>query len=265
MVRGIHTRKRSRAPGSSGRNFKRRRTVPRRTGRKTTNFTTQKGSGSGLTYRARKVRPAAYRKLLWDSSTLKTKYRTIQSVSGAITTSVNSNLMTTVVNSAVNFGLGPFWASSGGAISPDAINPLPAITGDIILRGGMIGLRLNNLVDTVAANSGTIQCMVYLVRTSRAFNAAVIPATVSVGWDPSYVQDFATTVGKIVYRKTFLLRDADTANVEYRLKTSRIDEGDYTLFRNQLVWVILIGGADALAKSVNYNLYYNMSFCGDAQ
>jgi len=102
-----------------------------------------------------------------------------------------------------------------------------------------------------------------LIRTSRQFTAASVPTSVSVGWDPTYIQDFATKIGKIVYKKNFLLRDADIVNMEYRLKIRSIDQTDYFADQNQYVWMVLGGNVDInVARTMSATFYYNISFTG---
>jgi len=263
MARGTHTRKRSRPTSFKGRKtFKKRRTTR---AKKAVNLTSQSGIGTSLQYRAKKVGRSAYKRLLWNASILKPKFRTVSSTNTTVATNANNVLMTTFVRSATNFGVGAFWTALGGAITPDAASALPVFDADITVRGGIIGCRITNVVDTAVASTGTISGTMMLIRSTKAFNAAVIPASVSLGWDPTYVNDFNTTIGRIVMRKTFLLRDTDVAMLEWRLKIHKVDQTDYNNFFNQFIWVLVLNTTDNIAHSVTVNTYYNMSFVGDAQ
>lgn len=165
---------------------------------------------------------------------------------------------------ALQVGGGAFWTAGGGAINPDPSNSLPTFTGNILLRGGMIGLRYCNTLDASVGFNNTLQGTIYLVRTAKAFVASAFPATAYVGWDPSYIQDFDTKVGKVVYKKNFLLKDTDTSQVEYRMKIRKIDEADYFINVNQYIWVIMSGNVDVNAvRNTTYTGYYNLSFTGD--
>lgn len=260
-MRGTHTRKRSRPTSFKGkRTFKKRRVTR---ARKTNNLTSQSGKGGGLSYRAKRVGRSAYRRLLWNASILKTKYRTVQATNTSVATNANSVTQTTFVRSSINFGVAPFWTILGGSITPDSASTLPVFTGNIILRGGIIGCRISNTIDTSVASQGAISGTMMLIQTTKAFNPSAIPATIPLGWDPTYITDFSTVVGRIVYKKTFLLRDTDVAQVEWRLKVRSIDETDYSLFLNQLVWVLTLNTTDNIAHGVTVNTYYNMSFTGD--
>lgn len=261
MARHMQTRKRSRPVGFVGkRTFKRRRTTR---GKKSSNFTSQSGKGGGITFRSRKVKAKTYRNLLWNSSILKTKYRTILSAVASPSTPGTTLTHGVTATSAINFG-SAFWTAAGGAVSPDSSNALPTFTGNIVLRGGMIGCRITNTLDTTAASAGTIVGTMFLIRSTKNWTSASVPSTVTLGWDPTMIQDFATKIGKIYYKKTFLLRDAESALTEYRLRVSSIDEGDYFSFYNQFIWFIVYGNVDSsVTKQIVINTYYNMSFVAD--
>lgn len=263
MARHMQTRKRSRSSAPKSRSFKRRRIVRRRGGNSKA-FTSQSGTGGGIRFKGRKTSRSAYKRLLWNTTTMMTKYRTNISVTSSSVTPVTVNFQSLTVRSAVNFGT-DFWTAAGGAIAPDATLALPTFTGNIILRGGTIGCRLVNTLDTVAANAGTMHGTVMLIRTTKNFNAASIPTSVPLGWDPSLVVDFNTQVGRIVYKKDFLLRDAEVCDVEYRLKIRKIDIKDYKNFFNDFVWIVKCGMIDSnTAQTYTVSNYYNMAFVGDA-
>jgi len=267
MVRGRHTtrpsagfkRKRS---GYAVRPFKRRRLSY---GRKTTNWTSQNGTGGGLRFRSRKIRRSRWRSMLWNNSLQKDHYRTLLAGSSTANTPATTTTMTVTGFDAMRINSNNFYVAAGGAVNPDGGQSLPVFTGKFTVRGGKLGLRLVNTFDTTASNQNTLHGTVYLVKTSKLYTSAVWPATVYTGWDPSYIQDFPTAVGRIVYRKDFLLRDADTSLIEYRLKPSLIDPSDYINSRNQFVWVLILGNVDvASARTFSYTQYYNMSFVADA-
>jgi len=246
-------------------NFSKRRRVTRR-GRKSNAFTSQSGSGGGIRFKSKRTSRKAYTRHLWNSTLFKEHYRTNRAISASFGTNTNTNDLVLALDAAYFVGSSPFWTVTGGAINPDVGVAVPSFTGDIILRGGTIGLRMANVLDTVAANTGTLQGTIFLIKTSKNFQSGVIPGTVQTGWDPSLIQDFETRVGKIKYRKNFLLRDADTAVVEYRVPLQKIDQTDQASLYNTYFWLILAGNVDSnLSKQVNYTRYWNMSFSGDAQ
>lgn len=262
MARGIHTRKRSRASSSKGRSFKRRRIVRR--GRKTSAFTSQSGSGGGLGYKARKTSRSNWNKLLWNASLMSTHYRAVNAQVFFPSTPANATQLQAISSTALSNG-SAFWTAGGGAINPDGSNALPTFTGNLLIRGGIMGCRLTNAVDGTAANQNTIHGMIFLIKTTKDWTPATVNAIVSVGWDPSYVQDFNTKVGKIVYKRNFLLKDTDTTLVEYRHKIRKVDEADYFATYNQYVWVVLAGTVDAhVSRAFAFTTYYNLSFCGDS-
>jgi len=245
-------------------NFSKKRKVGRR-GRKTTAFTSQSGTGGGLRFKSKKTSRRAYKKHLWDSTLFKDHYRSTRAISSTINTNTNTNDLVISAEAAYLFGITPFYLAGGGAITNDAAVLLPAFTGDITVRGGMLGMRIANTLDTVAANTGSVQGTVFLIKTTKNWTAASIPIAGQVGWDPTLIADFDTKVGRILYRKNFLLRDADTATIEYRLPVHKVDQGDVVALYNTYVWLVLAGNVDStLTKSMTITKYWNLSFTGDA-
>lgn len=245
-------------------NFSKKRRVTRR-GRKNTAFTSQSGTGGGLRFKSKRTSRSAYKKHLWNSTLYKDHYRSTKALSSSINTNTNTNDLVVLAEAAYLFGITPFYLAAGGAVTNDSAVLLPSFNGDITVRGGMIGLRLANTLDTVAANTGSIQGTVFLIKTTKNWTAASIPASGQVGWDPTLIADFDTKVGKILYRRNFLLRDADTAVVEYRLPVHKVDQGDVVALFNTYVWLVLAGNVDStLTKNVNVTKYWNLSFAGDA-
>lgn len=263
MARHMQTRKRSRSSAPKSRSYKRRRIVRRRGGNSKA-FTSQSGTGGGIRFKGRKTSRSTYKRLLWNNTTMMTKYRSNFAISNVSTTPVTINFQSLTVRSAINFG-SDFWTTAGGAIAPDATLPLPLFTGNIVLRGGTIGCRLVNNLDTTLASSGTMHGTVMLIRTTKNFNPGIIPTSVPLGWDPTLVVDFNTQIGRIVYKKDFLLRDTEVCDVEYRLKIRKIDQKDYDNFFNDFIWIIKCGMVDSnTAQSYTATNYYNLAFVGDA-
>lgn len=244
---------------------KKRRTTRRGRGRKSVAFTSQSGSGGAVNYKARKTSRRAYKRHLWNSTLFKEHYRSIGAVGTTLNTPASLVQVAVLVEKAIENGISFFWAATGGAIAPDSSQTLPPFTGDVIIRGGKIGLRLANTLDTVASAATTIQGTAILIRTSKAFSAAAITTPQSLGWDTTLVPDFDTTVGRILYRKNFLLKDSETALIEYRLKLEKVDVGDFNANRNVYMWVILAGNTDnSAAYGLAVSKYFNLSFSADA-
>lgn len=203
--------------------------------------------------------------MIWNSTLQREHYRSNLAVSTSINTPATINTMTLNIQEALRSAGNQFYVAAGGAIAPDAAQALPTFTGDVVIRGGKIGIRVANTFDTADASRSTINGTVFLVRTSLNFTSGSFPATTQVGWDPTLIQDFRTLIGRIVYRKNFLLRDAETADIEYRLKCEKMDVGDYVNTRNTYLWVVLAGNVDvAAARSFAITTYWNLSFSADA-
>lgn len=240
---------------------KRRRFVRRKAGKRTSNFTSQFGHGGGMRFRAKKLSASRWRRVLWNDTLSGVHYRSNSVSTSTINTPAFIDTMKTAFSSAFRFAGQQFYVASGGAIAPDAAVVLPIFEGNVVIRGGVIGMRIANVFDTLDTNRNTLHGFVYLVKTTKNFSSATIPSTVSLGWDPSLIPDWNTNIGKIVYRKQFLLRDGDTADIEYRLKINKLDIGDYIADKNTYLWIVAAGNVDVSAsRSLIYSMYYNMSF-----
>lgn len=245
---------------------KKRKFTRRGRGRKSNAFTSQSGSGGAINYKSRKTSRRAYKNHLWNSTLFKEHYRSIGAVGTTMNTPATFNTMTILAEKAIDNGAAAnFWLAAGGAIPPDALQPLPAFSGDVIIRGGKIGLRLANTLDSVATAATTVHGVAMLIRTTKNFAAGVITTPQLVGWDTSVIPNFDTQVGRVIYRKNFLLKDSDTSLIEYRLKLQKIDVGDFNATFNTYLWVIMVGNVDnATAHGVAVTKYFNLSFSADA-
>lgn len=242
-----------------------KRRITRR-GRKSNAFTSQSGSGGAIQYKARKTSRRAYRKHLWDSTLFKEHYRSIGAVATTLNTPASQSFMTVLVEKAIdNGGAANFWTAGGGALAPDPLQALPTFSGDVTIRGGKMGIRIANTLDSVASAATTIQGTVLLVRTTKNFTGGAITTPQPLGWDTSLIPSFDTLVGRVIYRRNFLLKDADSALVEYRIPLHKIDVGDFNANYNTYMWVILAGNVDnASAHGMAITKFYNLSFAADA-
>lgn len=264
-MRGTHTRKRSRPQVGGAR--KRRRFVrrKRRVSRKTTNWTTQSGRGNGLNFRSRRLKGRQWRSILWRDTVAKQHYRSNSAVLSTFTTPADAISYQGFSIPALRFGGNTFYTTAGGAIAPDSAQVLPVFTGDTIIRGGMIGMKICNNVDSALVNTGEVFGDIFLVRTTKNYVPGALPANPPVGWEPTLVQDFDTKIGRILYNKKFILKDADAFVCEYRLRVTKVDPGDYVNNLNQLVWIVYAGNTEGIIQhGLSCVSYYNLSFSADA-
>lgn len=264
-MRGTHTRKRSRPLGGYARPSKRRRIRKRRGSRKTINFTGNSSRGSGISFAKKRTSKRQFNRLLWNASVAQTHYRSNFAFTTAISTAGIPSTMTVTVIASRRFNNQNFWTTAGGAINPDGGTiPTFATNSDFTIRGGMYGLRMTNSPDLLDSDKDSIQLIVYLVKTTKNWNSSNLPASVPVGFDPTLVQDFQTNIGKVVYKKEFLLEDTNVSVIEKRMGLSKIDITEYQNSQSEFVWIILAGiNSGVTVKAVTCVSYYNMSFVGD--
>jgi len=275
MARFNQNRKRSGGPMFRSGNVKRRRTMRRRRPfarrsnmgglARSNQFTSQSGIGSGLRYRARKQSISLWRKKLWDATLFKKHYRSVRNTTASVATPVLQNQATIEFSNALRLGSNDFYTTAGGAFDPDGLTvPTFVPDDDIVIRGGKITLRICNKHDT-EANADPLDVRVYLIRSGRNYSQAGLITTQAVNWDPSMFIDFQTNLGRIVYNKKFLLRDEETASIEYRLKIQKIDQTDYQNGRLSYHWIMVVSNPDTVgARQLQYTTGYSLSFTGDA-
>lgn len=257
MARHIQKRKRS----SGLRPMTKKRKFARKS-RRTMSTTSQAGRGvSTIRFSARRMSKRKWKTALWNATMFKTHYRSINSFATIVNSPAGGAAYTTAVFPALRFLAQPFYISTGGAISNDLANPVPTFDGDVILRGGTIGMTIaNNPTDADA-----LTVCVMLIATSAGYNATAIPATVSIGWEPSLIPNFQQQVGRILLRKEFLIQNANSVDVQYKLPIRKFQPHSFINDEFSYVWVVLVSSPSGTAESVTITRYLNCSFCADGQ
>lgn len=233
--------------------------------RRSSNWTSQSGVGSGIGFANRKFNRSYYNRLLWESTANLNHYRSNQCVTTNVVTPTVAASMTPFITATRRLGGNNFWTAAGGAINPDG-GTVPTFTtnADFTIRGGIFGIRIANSPDTLDSDKDGIQCTVYLIKTTKNWNSTNVPAIVSVGWDPSLVQDFQTNIGKVVFKKSFLLNDGDVMDIEKRMYIQKIDQTEYVNSQSELVWLVTAGVTSGItSKAIVVATYFNLSFTGD--
>lgn len=268
-MRGLHTRKRSR-PSSGPFRTKRRRVMKRRRiTRKSTNWTSQSSKGGGLGFSNKRTSRRQFKRILWNSTVPQNHFRS----NGASTTNIltpagagTASTMTVTVIASRRPASTNFYVAAGGAINPDGgAIPTFLTNADITVRGGIYGLRLCNAPDLTDTDKDPVSCIVYAIRTTKNWNSTNVPTSVNVGWDPTLTQDFQTNIGKVIFRKNFLINDGEVINIERRMAIQKIDQTEYVNSISEIVWFILSGNTSSItSKVVLGTTYHNLSFVADA-
>lgn len=252
---------------ASSRPMKRRRFTRRRfKSKRTTDWTSQSAHGGGIRFKGRRQSKRVYKKNLWIASQAQTHYRSSNAANTNLTTPASANLMAVTLQTTRRFAGSAFFVTAGGAINPDGgAIPTFAANSDITIRGGLYGLRIANTPDGADVDKDSINVHVYLVWTSKNLQTASVPGvSVSVGWDPTLITDFQTDIGKVIYKKSFLVHEGDVFTIERRMGLQKIDQTEYAATKSEPAWIIAYGNASATtAKQLSITTYYNMSFVGD--
>lgn len=250
-------RKRVYAPRRSG--FKKKRTVQRRRARKVSAYTSKTGSGHTFGFKSKRISRRRWKKMLWDSTLQSTHYRSQFALHTTSTTPAFDTQYQTTILPAYRIGGNQFYTTAGGFVPPD-VGISTGFVGNIVVRGGTVGLTVSN----VNAGVETQRFKIFLIKTSRAWTGVSFPANPTIGWDPSTIVDFKQTIGTILLSKDFLLENSATMDLKYRLPVHKIDRDEYNSDLNSYVWAIF-GNDVAGGSSQWFNVtYFNLSFASDA-
>jgi len=232
-----------------------RRGLARRYGRRSGTYSARTTRSSGLTMRSRLLGRRRYKRLLWNSTTALTHYRSTEADAYTFTTSASSDIMNSYMHPALKAS---FWTQTGGLVPIDTSGDYPSFHGDITIRGGILGLSLLNTDDT------PVLCNVYFLRSSKDFSSYTNPTAVHWGHDPTIVADFRQLYGRVIYSTKKSLLPGEQYNVERRIPCTKIDKvvhnTDYTW-----QWFIIVGNMSGTVGTdlVKANTWHNLSFSAD--
>jgi len=241
-----------------------RRTLrKRRSGMKA--YTMFKGAGYTLPYRSKKLSASAFRRKLWQDTLSSQHYRSVDSnavaqTTGATTGAGSVGLYTPLLSAA---GGNPFWTVAGGLLPPDTAGVSPIFRGDVVLRGGKIGISIS-AAGTVP--DATI-VKVWTVKTVSNPIVARVVTPQSLGWDPSMSPDFISEFGRVIsYREACINGNFPILTVEHRLKVQKIDQASFVDdFGHQYVFIVhVVNAVDTTDTSLTVIPYHNVSFSADA-
>lgn len=252
------------------RSYKRRRFTR---GKRITSSTTRSNFAVSAGLRTRKLPLARYRRMLWNQTIARTKYRSCFDATTNFTTPVgilNSTLQVIVPE-------GAFWTIGGGYQPPDTSTVVPHdFTGDIILRGGIykLSIQLRNKIITQTATTygpenDSVRVVCWLVWTNKSpvIPFGAWPTTVASTWSPDLVADFQE-YGRVIGRRECLLKTGGEAmEIQYRHKIQKIDQPVHAAGGGRLnVFVVVsqLGSSDATSETVDIVSSHNLTFCADA-
>lgn len=245
------------APRRGG--FKKRRGFKKR-GRKVQSATSKSGFARAVgTFKSRRVSARRFRSNLWNSTLFKSHYRSVYGTSVVESTNVAANVGNVNGTLALHPDANLFWTGAGGANPLDVGGGIPGFNGDIIIRGGIIGMTLaNDLADTTSQ-----KIKVFLVKTGKAFDLAGFPTSVQVGWDPTIFPDFTTNIGRVLLSREVLLENVNSVDITYRLPVMKIEQVDFTLGKDQFFWILIGNSPSGTSATYTRTAYFNLSFSGD--
>jgi len=233
----------------------------KRKGRRTASFSS-KGGASSFGFRGKKLSVRSYRNMLWRDSIMKTKWKTVQAFTQGQATPANSALFSVGIYDAFGNTASPFWTAAGGTIATDFGAAVPTFSGDIIVRGGILGIRLSNQ----AADTQPQEVKVILFRTID--RQGVAPPAVGnqfVGFELEQLTDFKQFYGVPLMTKTALLENSNVVEFKYRLKVQKVDQYQFNQIAKRYYWMVAVGGTEsAAASTATITQFWNASFVADA-
>lgn len=242
---------------------RRRKGRRRRRGARTTSYTSKSGVANSFGFKSKKLSIKKYRGMLWRDSIMKTKWRTNFAFSANQTSPASASSYSVVLYDAFGNTGSPFWTAGGGTISSDFGTAVPTFNGDIIVRGGTLGIRVSNQ----AADTQPQEVKIILFRTAKNRNGVAPPALANqpLGFDLTQLTDFSTFYGKPMLQKTVLLENSNVVEVKFRLKVQKFDQYDYSLLNRRFYWLVALAGTEtSTATTATVSQFWNASFVADA-
>jgi len=282
MVRGVHTRKPSRAAKAR---FTKRRKIARRSKRRRSSQTTTTRALNGynaFTIRAKKLRKSAYRSRLYNYTMFHTHYRSIGANAVQVSTANSNNQQDCNFFGALNSTAGfEFWKGAGGLQDANWAITVPWASGTtnpetIIIRGGRLWLSLNNRNSSAEVARVRVQ-LIFIKGSLRDLNDtttsstaglylnSVLPGNKPIGWNLQAVADYSNYFYPPVLDKTFDLRVDEGAEVFYKLKPAKIDTGSFqraggTWFPLWLIYSSTLYNANVVEDPIFVQYGHNLSF-----
>lgn len=246
-------------PGTWGRKRGKFSRFKGRRGRRSSTYSTKAGFGAGMYFKTKKLSRRAWSRKLWDGTLQKTHYRSNGTLAGALSSIAGQGQLSITAIQALDNGVNSFWTTAGGTVEANDAQGVPLFFDDIVIRGGMLGIKLfNNSSDT------PVQIKVYLVRDAPRRNVSNLPAAAPFGWDPTIVPEFSKDIGRIIFSKSFELEYRSEMTVERRIGVHKIDQEAWATDVSRFSWIVTVGDPVAVTEiAVSTVTYWNISFSSD--
>jgi len=257
--------KRRRGNGYSSRSFKKRRYTPRRRFKKATSYSFRNTGGVRFgngNFRGRKLSRRAWKNSLFTHTRHLPHYRSIGAESYNLTSPVQEKNQYVSMLPCITNGVSYFWKVAGGLQPIDDLNTSdPYFTGDLVVRGGMMGIRIT----AAATNADAMQLKISLLRipASTGIPSWTNPTSLGIAWDPTCEPDFHAKFGKVIYSTNKLLIPTDVFQLKWKIPVQKIDQevfGDTGLYR----WMVHSNSPAGVGENFKVVTDFNLSFTGDA-
>jgi len=243
----------------------------------------QLNASNAQKYRGRKMRPRAFRNLIWRSSMMNQHYRSIYSIA-------NQDVQTDNVHGQMKFSaalmLNPlggtgtlFWTAGGGLRPVNYGGAVPNLSPNaVILRGGMCQSSLSSNPQNV----NLIRVTLLIAYSKQQYRSAggTVPAAGSGGinewlttaglgtygtlWDPTDEADYSEYFHPPLCKKTMDLRPGDAIDINHRLRCKKIDCDSFVRYGPGLPHIFAVYGqvnnSDGVVETIEWTQSYNLSF-----
>lgn len=252
-------------------NFGARRVSRRRRfarSRRNKTWTSQSATGNQFNYRTRRMRPRAWRRMLWRDTIGQQHYRSQGQGTGTLTTGTSQGNGNVQIFNPTFIGVpGPttaFWTATGGLQPTDAGAAVATFgASDLVIRGGRIGITIS-CPDAVTQE---VACTIWVVRVQEDPNYTFVPTVQSYGGMIDSTPDFQKRVGKVLYNKSAILSGAyPHMTLEHRLRVEKIDQEIFgTELGSQIIFIVSIANLQSADDLTLFtSVYHDLSFTGDA-
>jgi len=240
--------------------FKKARPMRRRRGRRSATLTSKAGYGKGFGYRGKKTSRRVYRQRLWNSTTAKTKFRSVMARITTVTAPLGGITQLNNVFNALQTAAGnAFWTTAGGGLNTETVTMPNFDTNSIVLRGGMINLKCNN-ENTVA---DAVVVKVWLYKHHDDFTGANWTGTFTAGFDPTMTLEHTKNLGRLQLYREFLLENNNVGEVSFRIPMMEINSINYLGGNQGYFWLTAVHAPAGNACNVNIVNSFSLSFVGD--
>lgn len=262
MARFRQTRKRSRSVAPFMRRkrtrFARKRRGRARIGKPSENII------AAVPFRTRRISRRAYKKKLWDYTSMLTKYRSALNRNSSIDTLASTTgWKVDVLPFMIASDTSPFYTTTGGLLAHDT-GVTGTFKGNLVIRGGQLLVKLFNNTEVADGNNDSVECVIAIIKGSYAFDSTALVNTTPSVRGIDYAPDFARKFGRLLVQRRFIIKEGESQSLAYRLPIHKVDEADYVERKHiYYLYIAVQNGFVPTIQTCTYAWGHDLTFTGD--